>query len=190
MATDTNGITAEKVLAEAVAKYGEDNVGAEELGEVYEAMQAGAARAEGGVWYTPEPVAQFMTAFSLEIALKQVGPEAHQVFRVTALDPACGCGIFLVKAARFLSIHYAARLVGGEPSGDLVLAVMPTVILNCVFGVDIDPVSAELARIALWLETARTLPAAALERHVIAGDTLAGASPPALDERRGRTEGP
>lgn len=177
-------ITATAVLAEASARYGEENVTARELADTYESMQSAAARKEGGVYYTPQPIVDWMSRFSLEWALKQVGPEAPQVLRIIACDPSCGAGVYLVEAARLLSVQYAGRLIKADPPAALVLAVMPTVILSSVFGIDIDPVSAELARIALSIETGGILPPQALERHVIAGDPLSGDSPPAMEERR------
>lgn len=180
-----SGITAQQVYEAAVAEYGEDNVGAWELGAVYEALQSAIAKKRHGVWYTPEPMAASMSRFAVEIVgLRQVGPEPEQVMRVVALDPACGCGIFLVHAARQLSTEYARRLCGGaEPSGDLVLAVMPRVILNCVFGIELDPVAVELARLAVSLETVGAITPAMLDRHIVCGDTLNGAMPPALADR-------
>lgn len=184
---DGPGITADDVYAEAVSRYGEDKVGAQELGDTYESMQAMAKRMKRGVFYTPQPVAAFTTRFALESAIGQVGPEPGQLLSLTVCDPSCGCGIFLVEAARQLSYAYAQRLVGGEPSGDLMLAVMPRVVLECVFGVDIDLVSAELAKRALSIETVGSLTPAMLDRHIIAGNTLDGDSPPAMDDKTGPT---
>lgn len=180
-----SGITAEIVYQRAVAQY--ENVGAEELGIVYQEMlQEGqrSKRKDQGSYYTPDPLAAWTAKAALGQAIAQVGPEPEQVMRVIALDPSCGAGIFLVHAARQLSIAYAARLSGGEPSGDLVLAVMPRVVLNCVFGVDIDPVAADLAKLSLSLETAGAITPVMLDRHIICGNVLDGDSPPAMEERR------
>ena len=169
-------VTAADVLAEARARYGEDGLDAQALGETYESMQAMAARVEAGVFYTPRPVA-------LEQAIRQVGPdEAHHILRIVACDPACGCGVFLTEAARLLAANYAGRLFGAQPTQSQVFAVMPTVVLWCVYGLDIDPVAAELARLALSWETGGTLPPEALVRHVVCGDALAGDSPPAMED--------
>lgn len=178
-------VTAAQVHAEAIARHGEDNVTAATLGETYESMQSMAAREKTGVFYTPQPVAKFMTTFALKQAISQVGDDPEQILRIIACDPACGCGVFLVEAAQLLASNYAGRLIGRQPDEALVFAVMPTVILWCVYGVDIDPVAAELARIALSVETGGTLRPEALDRHVISGNTLAGDSPPAMDDRTG-----
>jgi len=185
------GITAQDVLTAAADKYGEDQVGAAELSQMYESMQAMAAKKKTGVFYTPQPVAKAITRMALEVAIGQVRPDdPGQILRIIALDPACGCGIFLVEAAQLLAANYAGRLFDGQPNSAQVMAVLPTVILWSVYGIELDPVSAELSRIALSLETGGVLTPAMLERHVIAGDTLAGASPPALDERYPSTPQP
>lgn len=186
MTTTTEPITAEQVYAKAIERHGEDGVIPEHLGPVYESLMSKKTRDDGAIYYTPQGVAEWMSRFSLSLGLDQVGPEPEQVMRVIAFDPSCGCGIFLVNAARVLAHAYASRLVEGEPSGDLMLAVLPRVILECVFGQDLDPVAVDLAKLALSMETAGALTPAMLDRHVVYGDTLAGASPPAMEEKRAR----
>lgn len=178
--------TVDDVYARAVEQYGEDKVGVEELGTVYETILATKDRRLKGAWYTPRALADPITRFSLTQAISQVGPSPVDLLRVVVFDPACGAGVFLCEAARQLSTEYARRLVGGDTlAGELVLAVMPFVILNCIHGQDVDPVAVDVARMALWLETARTLTPAMLSRHVTCGDTLAGDTPPAMDDRTG-----
>jgi type I restriction-modification system DNA methylase subunit len=177
-------ITADQVFAEDAARRGgEDNVTAYTLSETYESMQSMAARKRGGVWYTPQPVTQWMSSFTLRLGIRQVGPEPDQILRIVAYDPACGCGVFLIEAAQLLARAYAERLVGGEPSPAMVLAVLPAIILRCVFGQDIDPVAVELARRALSLETGGMVTTDMLARHVVAGNSLESPQgPPATDQ--------
>ena len=176
-------ITAEAVYEQTTREHG--RVTAHELGVTYESMQSMGKRKKGGVWYTPEPLAVAIAHQALERALGQAGPTADDLLKLVVCDPCCGTGIFLVAAARRLSREYAQRLYGDDPDDEKAAAVMPFVILSCIFGIDIDPVSAELARLALSLETDGLLPPAALERHVIAGNPLEGDSPPAMDDRTG-----
>jgi hypothetical protein len=176
------GITAQDVLTEAVARYGDDWT-PQNLADTYESMQAIAERRKTGVYYTPQPVADFMTRFAFEVAFRQIGPTAADILRIVALDPACGTGPFLVSGARFLATQYAGRLFGGDPTLEMVDAVLPMVILTCVFGVDIDPVATELSRICVARETDGVLTPEHLERHIVAGDTLKDEMPPALVER-------
>jgi type I restriction-modification system DNA methylase subunit len=178
-------ITPAEVLAEAKSRHGDD-LDAERLGQTYESMIASADRDAGGIYYTPKPVATFMTSFALEQAIRQVdGADPQAILRLVTCDPSCGCGVFLVEAARLLAANYAGRLFGGQPTAGQIFAVMPTVVMWCIFGVDIDPVAVELARVAVSIETGGTLPPEALARHIICGNTLAGDSPPAMEERLG-----
>lgn len=181
-------VTAEQVYAEAKVQH--ETVGPQELGDVYQKLIANELRLRRGVYYTPQPLAQFMTLFAVKQALTMVGPEPGQVLRISALDPSCGAGVFLVEAARFLATQYAGRLVGGDPDPLIVDAVLPTVILECVFGIDIDSVAVELARLALSLETGGLLRPEQLERHIICGNPLDGphVSPPALDDKAGTAD--
>ena len=175
-------VSAASVLAEARSRY-DGAVGAEELGKTYMAMLKAEKSKTGDVEYTPRQLAAPMTRMALAAVIDQVGPEPGQLLRLVICDPSCGAGVFLVEAARQLSFAYARRLIAGEPSGDLMLAVMPRVVLECIFGVDIDPVAVDLARLALSLETAGALTPAMLARHVIAGDALGPAGPPAMEDR-------
>ncbi len=185
-AAERAGITAEIVYQRALCDY--DHVGAEELGTVYTAMMGAAEREQRGAVYTPAGLAEALSRFTLDIATsRQIGPEPEQIMRITALDPACGAGIFLVHVARYLAHEYARRLVGGrEPSGDLMLAVLPRIVLECVFGVDNDPIAVDLARLAVSLETAGAITPAMLARHIVCDSVLEGPDhvPPALADRR------
>jgi hypothetical protein len=178
-------ITADLVIAEARRRFAE--VGAYELGGVYQEMLSMRDRLADGVLYTPPEVAQAMARMALEQGIAQVGPEPDDLLRVVCCDPACGAGVFLIEGPRLLVHAYAARLAGGDPSPSLIHAVTPTVILWSVFGLDIDPVAVDLARTALSWETGGILPRTALDRHIVWGNPLEGDTPPAMDERIAQT---
>jgi type I restriction-modification system DNA methylase subunit len=139
----------------------------------------------------PSPVAEGVARLALGAAVSRlIGPEPADILRISALDPACGAGIFLVHGARLLAHAYARRLVGQEPSPELVGAVLPTVILHCIFGIDIDPVAVELTKISLCLETGGVLSISALDRHIICENTLSGpdVEPPAWRDKQERMD--
>jgi hypothetical protein len=159
----------------------------DDLGTMREKLASVDQRAGTGLFYTPVPVATFMSRFSLDVALKQVVEpgDPGSVLRALALDPACGAGVLLVEAARHIAARYAAELLGGEPAEAMIRLVLPEVMAECVFGLDIDPVAIDLAKSALWLETLGTRPITFLDRNVIVGNPLASpdAMPPKLEER-------
>jgi hypothetical protein len=139
------GLDSRAVYAEAVARHGEDGVTAHRLSETYESMLPVDRRLAQGAFYTPRGVARPMSRWAVEAAPRQVGPTPTDVLRVVLLDPACGCGVLLFEAAHVLAAMYVERLAG-RFDGHLVAAVMPSVILECVFGMDVDPVAVELTR--------------------------------------------
>lgn len=75
------------------------------------------------------------------------------------LDPACGSGAFLVAAFLYLKNQYTTlntRLDELGEKGDLFGVELNTDILNNnLFGVDINSESVEIARLSLWLVTAK-----------------------------------
>lgn len=126
-----------------------------------------------GVWYTPPEVAAAMCALSLGQALRQVdeaNPDAGPwaVLLVRAHDPACGAGVFLVAAARWLATQFADR--HGRVTAE---EVLPGIITTCLTGTDIDPVAVDLAKTALWWEIDGLLPITRLDHVVTVADTLA-----------------
>lgn len=117
-------------------------------------------------------------------------------------DPAMGSGSFLVAALRVLtvavveSLHVHERIerTNGRtavhcellPEADrslpsegfeerLEAIVRRAVVEHCLYGVDIDPLAVELARVALWVETLdRRLPFTFLDHKLRCGDALMG----------------
>ena len=52
------------------------------------------------------------------------------------------------------------------------------VISNCIYGVDINPMSVELCKVSLWMEALEPgKPLSFLDAHIQCGDSLVGVSP-------------
>ena len=80
---------------------------------------------------------------------------AKALLSVTVCDPACGSGHFLVAAARRIAKRVAAvREHNPEPSLDAFRHALRDVVANCVYGVDLNPMAVELAKVSLWMEAA------------------------------------
>jgi hypothetical protein len=143
-------------------------------------------RGEQGSWYTPPELAHAMCRLSIGPQLDRLERHAdpENVLQVLALDPACGAGVFLVEATRLIAERFAFRLFGTAPAA-AIRAVIPNVLQECIFGVDIDPVAVDLAKTALWLEAGGRVPFTFMDRNVIVGNALDDEMPPALCERRG-----
>jgi hypothetical protein len=135
-----------------------------------------------GTFYTPRPITRFLVRRALEPLVRDAAPERILALRV--VDPAMGSGAFLVAACRFLARAYESALVrdGGYHESDISPAdragFRRLVAQRCLFGVDQNPMAVHLARLSLWLTTlAADKPLTFLDHHLLAGDSLIGASP-------------
>ncbi|MFD0509277.1 N-6 DNA methylase [Streptomyces chiangmaiensis] len=145
-----------------------------------------AKRGEQGSWYTPPELAHEMCRLAIgpQLDRLQQHPNPENVLQVLAMDPCCGAGVFLIEATRLIAERFALRLFGTAPEA-AIKAVIPTVLRECIFGVDIDPVAIDLAKTALWLEAGGRVPFTFMDRNVIVGNALDDEMPPAFSEQRG-----
>lgn len=90
-----------------------------------------------------------------------------------------GSGHFLIAAAHRLAKHVAAARSGeGEPSPQETCKALRDVVGHCLYGVDINPMSAELCRVSLWMEALEPgKPLSFLDHHIRVGNSLLGATP-------------
>lgn len=118
------------------------------LGEIYEQTTKG--RRAQGIYYTPAAVVDFI--LKQTVALYDI----VQNPRLKILDPACGCGYFLLKAYDVLWEKFRsdrAALSGRYPEEDWSDAGIHRHILRYnLWGADIDPVAAEVAASSLKLK--------------------------------------
>ena len=153
---------------------------------------AGNARKTSGSFYTPDVLVQSLLDTALvpvvEAALRgKTGEEAERaILNLKVCDPAVGSGHFLVGAAHRLARHLArvrAHTAGeSEPSPLLYQHALRDVIGRCLYGVDIDPMSAELCRVNLWLEALEPgKPLSFLDHHIRVGNSLLGATPELIE---------
>ena len=117
----------------------------------------------------------------VDAAIKgRIGLEAEQaILDLRVCDPAVGSGHFLVGAAHRLARHLArirANIAGdSEPSPRLHQQALRDVIGHCLYGVDINPMAAELCRVGLWLEAMEPgKPLTFLDHHIRVGNSLLG----------------
>ncbi|WP_329103108.1 N-6 DNA methylase [Micromonospora sp. NBC_01699] len=104
---------------------------------------------------------------------------AEELLSITVCDPACGSGNFLVAAARRIAKRVAAvRERNPEPTLGAVRQALHEVIARCIYGVDLNPMAVELAKVSLWLEAMEPgKPLGFLDAHLKHGNTLIGATP-------------
>ncbi len=167
-------------------------------------------RKSGGVYYTRSELVRHLVrqtvvpAFSRHLeevgALAGTDPAraADLLFDFAVLDPACGSAHFLVSVVNELA-DLATRSLGEVPlpkmstvldrlrAGaspgaviDDVSLIRRLIMKRCVFGVDVSPMGAEIAKVSLWLASfVPGLSLAYLDRNVVVGNSLIGVARPA-----------
>lgn len=176
------------------------NLGAEELGSVYESLlelhprfdpaggtfaldsAAGNERKTTGSYYTPRELITCLLDSALdpvlEEAVRKSDPEAA-ILSLKVCDPACGSGHFLIAASHRIAKRLASvRTHEEEPAPDAIRHSLRDVVGRCLFGVDINPMAVELCQVALWMEALEPgKPLSFLEHHVQCGNSLLGTTP-------------
>jgi hypothetical protein len=173
-------------------------------GELY-LVRWGGTRKGAGTFYTRPQLTLPTVRRTLDPLLRDndgalLPPE--EILARKVCDPAMGSGSFLVAALRVLTesvvtaLHIHGRIdqVGGYAKVDCALlpeadrafpveglterleaVVRRAVVEHCLYGVDLDPLAVELARVALWVETLdRRLPFTFLDHKLRCGDALVG----------------
>ncbi|GJL59764.1 MAG: hypothetical protein NPIRA03_26210 [Nitrospirales bacterium] len=149
---------------------------------------AGNERKTSGSYYTPASLVDCLLDSALDPVLderirnhKELGhPNAEEaILALKVCDPACGSGHFLIAAAQRIARRLALVRSGGEePSPDLLRNSLRQVISHCIYAVDINPMSVELCRVALWLEAVEPgKPLSFLDHHIRVGNSLLGTTP-------------
>lgn len=171
------------------------DIGSEEIGSLYEGIlelvpsysegsrqltlvgAAGNNRKTTGSYYTPSSLVdkQIESALDplLDRAAKAPDP-ARAILDLNVIDTSCGSGHFVVAAAR----RMASRLVavrGVDTSPAEYQRALRDVVRNCIYGVDINPLAVELAKITLWIESVVPgEPLTFLDSHFVCGDATLG----------------
>ncbi|MDL0134873.1 Eco57I restriction-modification methylase domain-containing protein [Halobacterium salinarum] len=167
-------------------------------GEVYLTTDSGERKATGS-YYTPEYVVEYIVENTLGPLVEDIredlaGQTAHgeggfagefadRIFELKVLDPAMGSGHFLTSA-----VDYLAREIIDAQEKQAAQEGIQTVdeqqdinwarrqvAQRCIYGVDLNPLAVELAKVSLWLRTlAAEQPLAFLDHHLKAGNSLVG----------------
>jgi N-6 DNA Methylase len=174
------------------------NLGAEELGSVYESLlelhpeldaaagtfalrvAAGNERKTTGSYYTPTSLISVLLDSALDPVLEEAAAKDEEaILNLKVVDPACGSGHFLVAAAHRIAKRLAAVRSGDdEPSPKATRQALRDVVSRCIYGVDANPMAVELCRVSLWMEALDPgRPLSFLDAHIRRGNSLLGATP-------------
>lgn len=156
-------------------------------------------RKRDGVYYTPEWAVNLLVEQTLgpwfddartaagypteeDGIANQDAAEAYQtkLRAMRIVDPACGSGAFLISAFRRLLKERIAvvrdlrRAEGRSGEGEVnETPLIAEILENNIYGVDINPASVEITKLALWLHSARAdAPLSSLDDKIRCGNSL------------------
>ncbi|MFI5814555.1 Eco57I restriction-modification methylase domain-containing protein [Streptomyces sp. NPDC051643] len=160
---------------------------------------AGNSRKTTGSYYTPSSLIECLLDTTLDPVIDDAVKRGEQrataagrpdpaddivdeLLSLTVCDPACGSGHFLVASARRIAKRVASvRERNPEPTVDAVRHALHEVVARCIYGVDLNPMAVELAKVSLWIEAMEPgKPLGFLDAHVKLGNGLIGATPKLL----------
>ena len=147
-------------------------------GAVYLLTDKGERKATGS-YYTPDYIVRYIVENTLAPLCE--GKTVAEILSLKILDPATGSGHFLVGVVDYLAeeliTHPDAAFMTEAASEETELAYWRRrVVESCVYGVDLNPMAVELAKLSLWLHTvAKGQPLSFLDHHIRCGNSLIGA---------------
>ncbi len=171
-------------------------------------MVAISKRKQSGSFYTPDYIVKYILNQTVRPLLDQIEADpvvriaaesgiednsfAERVLRLKILDPAMGSGHFLVRATEML-----AEEIASHPTTKLAIPYAPfnvshdeaeiaywrrRVVESCIYGVDLNPLAVELAKLSLWLTCISSKePLSFIDHHIQCGNALIGAKMRDLD---------
>ncbi|WP_305881855.1 Eco57I restriction-modification methylase domain-containing protein [Haloplanus halophilus] len=156
-----------------------------------------------GAYYTPDYVVTYIVEETVGPLVDEIredlieqgfdpgtqeylGPFLRRVTDLRILDPAMGSGHFLTKATGYLSerVMEEVRDIEVELGGYWdEQHVRREIAKECIYGVDLNGMAVELAKLSMWLETlAADRPLAFLDHHFKEGNSLVGSDIEAIEE--------
>ena len=114
-------------------------------------------RKAGGVYYTPQYIVDYIVANTIGNLTKNKTPK--EVAEIKIVDPACGSGSFLLGAYQYL-LNWHKDYYLQNPNkkntttaeGNLTTTEKKRILLNNIYGVDIDTNAVEVTKLSLLLK--------------------------------------
>jgi len=120
----------------------------------------------GGVYYTPQYIVDYIVKNTIGEKIKDKTPK--EIAKIKILDPACGSGSFLIGAYSYL-LNYHLQYYKSNPENIkkalkenilyqtknvylLTIQEKQRILLNNIFGVDIDAQAVEVTKLSLFLK--------------------------------------
>lgn len=131
-------------------------------GHIAKVVEKPEVRKAGGVYYTPQYVVEYIVKNTVGKLIENKTPK--EISKIKIVDPACGSGSFLIGAYQYLldwhKNYYTdnGKISKGSkgnpltPEGNLTTAEKKRILLNNIFGVDIDVNAVEVTKLSLLLK--------------------------------------
>lgn len=167
-------------------------LGTYEKGEPILQTDKGERKATGS-YYTPDYIVKYIVKNTLGPLIEekrkewetgdQKEPLWKKYLELKVLDPAMGSGHFLVEAVNFIGEEVLQAWMQQHEEDEnpplnegTIEWARHEVVRHCVFGVDLNPLAVELAKLSLWLATVQVnRPLSFLDHHLKCGNSLIGA---------------
>jgi len=119
-------------------------------------------RKAGGVYYTPQYIVDYIVKNTVGKLIE--GKTPKEISKIKILDPACGSGSFLIGAFQYLlDYHKDFYSEHGKPSkgkkdnpqtpdGHLTTSEKKRILINNIFGVDLDTNAVEVTKLSLLIK--------------------------------------
>lgn len=138
-------------------------------------------RKAGGVYYTPTYVVDYIVKNTIGKFVE--GKDPKHVSKLRILDPACGSGSFLIQAYQYLLDWHRNWYANNEPEKyskgrsptiffgpgkewRLTTAERKRILLNNIYGVDIDTQAVEVTKLSLLLKVLRGESAQSIDQNL------------------------
>ncbi|USZ69158.1 N-6 DNA methylase [Halorussus salilacus] len=161
-------------------------------GSLYVVNDEGERKATGA-YYTPDYVVTYIVEETVDPLIEEIDEDLAEtdlepgtveyvtefwkrVKELKILDPAMGSGHFLTKATGYLAEQVMAEVRELETATLFdEEQIRREVSKECIYGVDLNGMAVELAKLSMWLETlSADQPLAFLDHHLKAGNSLVG----------------
>jgi len=159
-------------------------------GDLYLITDKGERKSTGS-YYTPDYIVEYIVRNTIGPVVEEKWREAevkdtsftNTTLSIKVLDPAMGSGHFLVGSLDFLASKLLEAIEKDNLKGRTVQEHQTTkewarreVLAHCIYGVDLNPLAVELAKVSLWLTTiSKDKPLSFLDHRLKQGNSLIGA---------------
>lgn len=139
-------------------------------------------RKASGSYYTPKYIVDYVVQHSIEPHIQKIIQEnpnvslqIEKILSLKILDPAMGSGHFLVGVIEYLAKRLCEIEFEEKIEQNQYEIRKRDVVRKCIYGVDVNPLAVDLAKLSLWLETLKSdKPLSFLNAHLKHGNSLVG----------------